>query len=249
MTENIKNKVVIITGASSGLGEATALLLAKYGAKVVLAARRKERLEKLASEITSQGGEALVVVADVAVQSDVERIAEKTLKRYGRIDVLINNAGIMPQATLDKLKVEEWDKMIDINVKGVLYGIAAVLPTMQQQHSGHIINLSSVAGLRVAAGRGTVYSGTKFAVKAISEGLRAEVAKDNIRVTTLYPGAVESELKYGSSDPEASANIQAFYKAYEIPASSVARAIAYAINEPEEVAINEITLRPTKQEF
>ena len=248
MTENIKNKVVIITGASSGLGEATALLLAKYGAKVVLAARRKERLEKLASQIISQGGEALVVVADVAVQSDVERIAEETLKRYGRIDVLINNAGIMPQATLDKLKVEEWDKMIDINVKGVLYGIAAVLPTMQQ-HSGHIINLSSVAGLRVAAGRGTVYSGTKFAVKAISEGLRVEVAKDNIRVTTLYPGAVESELKYGSSDPDASENIQAFYKAYEIPASSVARAIAYAINEPEEVAINEITLRPTKQEF
>jgi len=248
MTENIKNKVVIITGASSGLGEATALLLAKYGAKVVLAARRKERLEKLASQIISQGGEALVVVADVAVQSDVERIAEETLKRYGRIDVLINNAGIMPQATLDKLKVEEWDKMIDINVKGVLYGIAAVLPTMQQ-HSGHIINLSSVAGLRVAAGRGTVYSGTKFAVKAISEGLRVEVAKDNIRVTTLYPGAVESELKYGSSDPEASENIQAFYKAYEIPASSVARAIAYAIGEPEEVAINEITLRPTRQEF
>ena len=237
MTENIKNKVVIITGASSGLGEATALILAKYGAKVVLAARRKERLEKLASQIISQGGEALVVVADVAVQSDVERIAEETLKRYGRIDVLINNAGIMPQATLDKLKVEEWDKMIDINVKGVLYGIAAVLPTMQQ-HSGHIINLSSVAGLRVAAGRGTVYSGTKFAVKAISEGLRVEVAKDNIRVTTLYPGAVESELKYGSSDPEASENIQAFYKAYEIPASSVARAISYAMGEPEEVAIN-----------
>ena len=236
MTENIKNKVVIITGASSGLGEATALLLAKYGAKVVLAARRKERLEKLASQIISQGGEALVVVADVAVQSDVERIAEETLKRYDRIDVLINNAGIMPQATLDKLKVEEWDKMIDINVKGVLYGIAAVLPTMQQQHSGHIINLSSVAGLRVAAGRGTV-------------GLRVEVAKDNIRVTTLYPGAVESELKYGSSDPEASENIQAFYKAYEIPPSSVARAIAYAIGEPEEVAINEITLRPTRQEF
>ena len=234
MTENIKNKVVIITGASSGLGEATALLLAKYGAKVVLAARRKERLEKIASEITSQGGEALVVVADVAVQSDVERIAEETLKAYGRIDVLINNAGIMPQATLDKLKVEEWDNMIDINVKGVLYGIAAVLPMMKKQHSGHIINLSSVAGLRVSAGRGTVYSGTKFAVKAISEGLRIDV---------------ESELKYGSSDPEASATIQAFYKEYEIPASSVARAIAYAINEPEEVAINEITLRPTRQEF
>ena len=173
MSENIKNKVVIITGASSGLGEATALLLAKYEAKVVLAARRKERLEKLASEITSQGGEALVVVADVAVQSDVERIAQEPLKTYGRIDVLINNAGIMPQATLDKLKVEEWDKMIDINIKGVLYGIAAVLPTMQQQHRGHIINLSSVAGLRVAAGRGMVYSGTKLAIKAISEGLRA----------------------------------------------------------------------------
>ena len=136
-----------------------------------------------------------------------------------------------------------------MNVKGVLYGIAAVLPTMQAQKSGHIINLSSVAGLRVSGGLGTVYSATKFAVKAISEGLRMEVANDNIRVTTLYPGAVASELKFGSSDEQASAAMQAFYEAVEIPADSVARAVAYAIEQPDDVAINEITLRPTRQEF
>ncbi|UZD39464.1 SDR family oxidoreductase [Capnocytophaga ochracea] len=249
MKENIKDKVVIITGASSGLGEASALYLAQYGAIVVAVARRKDRLESLVKRIGSQGGKALAIVCDVTKREDLERVAQETLKAYGRIDVLVNNAGLMAQAPLEKLKVDEWDKMIDINIKGVLYGIAAVLPTMQKQHSGHIINLSSVAGLKVAAGRGTVYSGTKFAVKAISEGLRMETAKDNIRVTTLYPGAVESELKYGSSDPEASAGIQAFYKEYEIPADSVARAIAYAIEQPEDVAINEITLRPTKQEF
>ena len=242
MKENIKDKVVIITGASSGLGEATALYLAQYGAIVVAVARRKDRLESLVKRIGSQGGKALAIVCDVTKREDLERVAQETLKAYGRIDVLVNNAGLMAQAPLEKLKVDEWDKMIDINIKGVL-------PTMQKQHSGHIINLSSVAGLKVAAGRGTVYSGTKFAVKAISEGLRMETAKDNIRVTTLYPGAVESELKYGSSDPEASAGIQAFYKGYEIPADSVARAIAYAIEQPEDVAINEITLRPTKQEF
>lgn len=246
---NIKNKVVVITGASSGLGEATARYLAQHGAKLVLAARRTDRLQKLADDIQQTGGETLIVTTDVSKRSDVDKLIQQTLAKFGKVDVLVNNAGIMPQAPLDKLKVEEWDAMIDVNIKGVLYGIAAVLPSMIEAKSGHIINLSSVAGLKVSAGRGTVYSATKFAVKAISEGLRVEMAPHNIRVTTLYPGAVESELKFGSSDPETSQGIQAFYKAYEISADAVAHAVAYAISQPDDVAINEITIRPTKQEY
>ncbi len=245
----IANQIVLITGASSGLGEATARHLAAQGAKLVLGARRLDRLQKLAGDIQQSGGQAVAVACDVARRQDVEQLAQTALQSFGRIDVLVNNAGVMPQAPLAALKVSEWDQMIDVNIKGVLYGIAAVLPTMKAQKSGHIINLSSVAGLRVAAGLGTVYSATKFAVKAISEGLRVEVAGDGIRVTTLYPGAVQSELKFGSSDEAASAAIQAFYKDYEIPADSVARAVAYALEQPADVAINEITLRPTRQTF
>lgn len=247
--QSINSKVVVITGASSGLGEATARHLAAQGAKVVLGARRAERLEKLVAEIQAAGGQALAVATDVSQRADVENLVQQAIAKFGRVDVLINNAGIMPLSPLSKLKVDEWDRMLDVNVKGVLYGIAAVLPSMQAQQSGHIINLSSVAGLRVSSGVGTVYSATKFAVKTISEGLRAEMANDNIRVTTLYPGAIDSELKHGSSDEQVSAAIQTFYASNEIPADSVARAIAYAIEQPAEVAINEITLRPTRQEF
>ena len=249
MNPNLSNKVVVITGASSGLGEATARHLAAQGAKVVLGARRAERLQQLVNDIQSAGGQALAVATDVSRRDDVAHLVQQAIAQFGRVDVLINNAGVMPMAPMAKLKVDEWDQMIDVNVKGVLYGIAAVLPTMQAQKSGHIINLSSVAGLKVSGGVGTVYSATKFAVKAISEGLRMEVANDNIRVTTLYPGAVASELKFGSSDEQASAAMQAFYEAVEIPADSVARAVAYAIEQPDDVAINEITLRPTRQEF
>lgn len=247
--QSINSKVVVITGASSGLGEATARHLAAQGAKVVLGARRAERLEKLVAEIQAAGGQALAVATDVSQRADVENLVQQAIAKFGRVDVLINNAGIMPLSPLSKLRVDEWDRMLDVNVKGVLYGIAAVLPSMQAQQSGHIINLSSVAGLRVSSGVGTVYSATKFAVKTISEGLRAEMANDNIRVTTLYPGAIDSELKHGSSDEQVSAAIQTFYASNEIPADSVARAIAYAIEQPAEVAINEITLRPTRQEF
>ncbi len=246
---SITEKVVIITGASSGLGEATARLLAARGAKVVVAARRVDKLEKLASDIKKAGGEALAVAADVAKRDDMENLIRVTEETFGRVDVLVNNAGIMPMAAMSKLKVEEWDLMIDVNVKGVLYGIAAVLPGMLNNKSGHIINLSSVAGLRVSAGVGTVYSATKFAVKAISEGLRAEVGPSGIRVTTLYPGAVASELVNGSSDSEASSAMKSFYENYEISANSVARAIAFAVEQPDDVSINEITLRPTSQEF
>lgn len=249
MNNNIEHKVVIITGASSGLGAETARHLAKKGAKLVLGARRLDRLEQLVDEIKQQGGEAIAVAMDVSKRDDVEQLAQKAVAHFGRIDVLINNAGTMPGALMSALKVDEWDKMIDVNVKGVLYGIAAVLPTMLAQHSGHIINLSSVAGLKVSAGGGTVYSATKFAVKAISEGLREEMAGENVRVTTLYPGAVDSELKYSSSDSASRERVQAYYKNNEISADAIARAIVYAIEQPEDVSVNEITVRPTRQAF
>lgn len=249
MSNNIQDKTVVITGASSGLGEATARHLAAQGAKVVLGARRAERLEKLVVEIEAAGGTALAVATDVAKQGDVDSLIQRAIEKFGRVDVLINNAGVMPMSAMAKRRVDEWEQMIDVNIKGVLYGIAAVLPGMQERQSGHVINLSSVAGLRVSAGVGTVYSATKFAVKAISEGLRAEVAGDNIRVTTLYPGAIDSELKHGSSDKDAGPAMLAFYDAFEISADSVARAVAYAIEQPADVAVNEITIRPTRQEF
>lgn len=246
---NIAGKVVLITGASSGLGEETARHLAARGAKVVLGARRIERLQALVDEIEAVGGQALAVQMDVACREDVETLAQTALQCFGQIDVLVNNAGIMPGAVMTALKVDEWDKMIDVNIKGVLYGIAAVLPHMVARRSGQIINLSSVAGLKVSAGGGTVYSATKFAVKAISEGLREEMAEHNVRVTTLYPGAVAGELKFSGSDAASRERVQKFYAANEIGADAIARAIAYAIEQPEDVAVNEITVRPTKQAF
>lgn len=248
-TDNgIQNKVVIITGASSGLGEATARHLAARGAKLVLAARRTERLQALVKEIEAAGGEALAVATDVVDMAQVQALADQAKARFGRIDVLVNNAGIMPLAPLSKLKVDEWSRMIDVNVKGVLHGIAAVLPTMEAQKSGHIINIASVAGLKIFSPIGAVYSATKFAVRALSEGLRAE-APEGVRTTIVSPGAVESELKLGSSDADTAAGVKAFYEANQIPADSVARAIAYAIEQPATVDVNEIVLRPTVQDF
>jgi NADP-dependent 3-hydroxy acid dehydrogenase YdfG len=248
MTNNIVGKVVVITGASSGLGEAIARHLASLGAKVVLGARRTERLEKLVAEINLEKGQAVAVPTDVTKRQDVERLASTAVEQFDRLDVLVNNAGIMQLSSLDKLRVEEWDRMIDVNIKGVLCGIAAVLPVMNKQQSGHIINIASVAGLKVFGAGGTVYSATKFAVRALSEGLRAE-AGANIRTTIISPGAIESELKEGSTDPEAQGMVREFYRANQIPADSVARAVAYAIEQPIEVDVNEIVLRPTAQEF
>ncbi|HEV2273723.1 MAG TPA: SDR family oxidoreductase [Acidobacteriaceae bacterium] len=248
MSTNIEGKVVVITGASSGLGESTARRLATLGATVVLGARRKDRLEAIVKDIQAAGGKALFVTADVTRQAEVDRLVQKAVDTYGRIDVLINNAGIMPIAPLALRKVSEWERMIDINVKGVLYGIAAALPHMQKQKSGHIINISSVAGIKVFAPGGSVYSATKFAVHALSEGLRMETRKDNIRVTIVSPGAVDSELKENTSDEQSAQNVKEFYK-IAIPADSVARAIAYAIEQPADVEIDEIVLRPTVQEF
>lgn len=244
---NIENKVVVITGASSGLGEATARLLAKKGAKVALGARRTEKLEAIVHDIRAEGGQAEFIGMDITKPQEVQALIEKALSAFGQIDVLVNNAGLMSIAPLSVLKVDEWDRMIDINIKGVLYGIAATLPVFQKQNFGHFINLASVAGIKVFSPGGTVYSGTKFAVRAISEGLRHEVG-GTIRTTTIEPGAVESELKFGSSHKESSEFVTDFYK-QAIPADSVARAIAYAIEQPADVDINEIVLRPTSQEF
>jgi NADP-dependent 3-hydroxy acid dehydrogenase YdfG len=247
MSTNIENKVVVITGASSGLGEATARYLAARGAAVVLGARRAEQLERIAGEIRAAGGKAEVVATDVTDKQQVQALIDSAVRVYGRVDVLINNAGLMAIAPLDQVNTDEWDRMIDINVKGVLYGIAAALPQFRRQNSGHFINIASVAGVKVFSPGGTVYSGTKFAVRAISEGLRHEVGA-SIRTTTIEPGAVDSELKLGSSHAQSAQFVKEFYQ-QAIPAESVARAIAYAIEQPAEVDINEIVLRPTSQEF
>ncbi|AHK71886.1 oxidoreductase [Gluconobacter oxydans] len=246
-TDNIAGKVVLITGGSSGLGEATARYLAAQGAKVAIAARRRDRLDEIVSELTAQGQTARAYTLDVTKRSEVEETVAAVTRDFGRLDVLVNNAGLMAIAPIRKLMVDEWDRMIDINIKGVLYGVAAALPVFEKQKSGHVINLSSVAGLKVFAPGGTVYSGTKFAVRAISEGLRQE-AGNTFRVTSIEPGAVQSELKSGSGDTDSRKTVEEFYK-MAIPADSVARAIAFAISQPDDVDINEIVLRPTRQEF
>jgi NADP-dependent 3-hydroxy acid dehydrogenase YdfG len=249
MSTNIEGKVVVITGASSGLGESTARHLAKLGATVVLGARRKGRLDAIVKNIQADGAEALAVSVDVTNRAQVEALVQKAIDTYGKIDVLVNNAGIMPIAPLSLLKVDEWDRMIDLNIKGVLYGIAAALPHMKQQKSGHIINTASVFGIKVFAPGGTVYCATKAAVRTLSEGLRAEVHGDGIRTTIISPGAVDSELKASTSDEASSKAVNELYRALAIPANSIARAIAYAIEQPADVDINEIVVRPTAQDF
>jgi NADP-dependent 3-hydroxy acid dehydrogenase YdfG len=247
-TPNIANKVVVITGASSGIGESTARLLAGSGAKVVLGARRTDRIDALVKDITAKGGTALGFQADVTKRSEVEALVQGAIHEHGRIDVIVNDAGIMPIAPMAALKVEEWDRMIDVNIKGLLFGVAAVLPIMQKQKQGHIINMSSVGGFKVWAPGGTVYSATKFAVRAVTEGLRMEHKADNIRCTIISPGAVVTELPESSSEEDTRKNLREFYK-IAVPADSVARAIAYAIEQPAEVDVNEIVIRPTKQDF
>lgn len=245
MDNNIEGKIIIITGASSGLGEAAASHLSKQGATVVLAARRADRIELLAEELNGNG-KAMAVPTDVTEVEQVRALAEAAVDEYGRIDVLINNAGLMPQSRLDHYKIEEWDQMIDVNVKGVLYGIAAVLPYMEEQESGHIINVSSVAGHTVHPGS-AVYSATKHAVRTISEGLRQEVKPYNLRTTIISPGAVDTELPDTISVPEIAERMKGFYDENAVPADSFARAVAYAINQPEALDINEILYRPTSQ--
>lgn len=247
MTNNIEGKVVVITGASSGLGEAAARHLAAQGAAVALGARRVERIDALARELNEDGGKAISIATDVTDHEQVERLVDEAVRAFGRLDVIINNAGIMPQAPLERLRIDEWDRMIDVNIKGVLYGIAAALPYMKRQKSGHIINVSSVAGHKVRPNT-AVYSATKHAVRVISEGLRQEVKPYNIRTTIISPGAVESELPESTSEPDIAERVR---KGYEIavPADSFARMVAFAISQPEDVDINEILYRPTRQEY
>ena len=247
MSHNIEGKSVVITGASSGLGEATARLLSAQGASVVLGARRIDRLRVLADELSRRGGKALAVPTDVIQCDQVKRLVDAAVQTYGRIDVMINNAGLMPQALLERLKIDEWNQMIDVNIKGVLYGIAAALPHMKQQKAGHFINVSSVAGHRVGPGF-AVYAATKYAVRALSEGLRQEVKPYNIRTTVISPGAVATELPNTVTDPQAAERIRKFYAEVAIPAESFARAVAFAMSQPEEVDVNEILFRPTRQE-
>ena len=244
--ENIKGKVVVITGASSGLGEATARLLSAEGATVVLGARRVERLQKLVGELTAKGGKALALATDVTDHNQVKNLVDAAVQKFGRIDVMINNAGVMPHSPLERLKIDDWNRTIDVNIKGVLYGIAAALPYMKQQKSGHIINVSSVAGHKVTP-NGAVYCATKHAVRALSEGLRVEVKPYNIRTTIISPGAVATELPNSITEPDVAAGISKFYKETAIPADSFARAVAFALSQPDDVDINEILFRPTSQ--
>jgi NADP-dependent 3-hydroxy acid dehydrogenase YdfG len=246
MNQGIEGKVVVITGASSGLGEAAARLLATGGARVVLGARRLDRLRTLAEEFSL--GEEAAVQTDVTKFDQVKNLVDRAAKLHGRVDVIINNAGLMPHSPLERGKVEDWDRMIDVNIKGVLYGIGAVLPYMKEQKSGHIINVSSVAGHKVRAG-GAVYSATKHAVRVISEGLRQEVKPYNIRTTIISPGAVDTELPNSVTEQDIAQNVRAMYENVAIPADSFARVVAFAMSQPEDVDINEILFRPTAQEY
>ncbi|KAB2680951.1 SDR family oxidoreductase [Brucella pseudintermedia] len=248
MTQGINGKTIVITGASSGMGAAAARHLAAKGASVVLGARRADRIEALAAEIREAGGKATAVVTDVTRRDDLKNLVDAAVKTYGRIDVLINNAGVMPLSPLDQLKVDEWDQMIDVNLKGVLYGIAAALPLMKAQKSGHIINLSSVAGHKIFGGS-AVYSATKFGVRALSEGLREDVAADNIRVTIISPGAVKTELLEHISEKDVQKTNQDYVGQVGVPAETFGRMVAFAISEPEDVGVNEILFRPTAQEL
>ena len=238
----LNGQVVAITGASSGIGAGTARVLAKAGARLMLGARRVDRLEALATELRGLGAEVHVRALDVTDAADTEAFVAATVAAFGRIDVLVNNAGVMPLSPLDALKLDEWNWMIDVNIRGVLHGIAAVLPRMKAQGSGQIINVSSIGGFTVQP-TGAVYSATKFAVRAISEGLRKE--NDVVRCTCIYPGVVESELAETISDPAARERMVG-YRQVAIQPEAIGDAVAYVIGQPPEVDVNEIVVRPTR---
>ncbi|MWV42754.1 SDR family NAD(P)-dependent oxidoreductase [Paenibacillus sp. HJL G12] len=243
---NIEGKVVIIMGASSGIGEATTRKLAYEGAKIVIAARREDRLQDLVESLPNAN--ISYAVADVTNTEEVQAVIDLAVQKYGRVDVLYNNAGVMPTASLSETRFEEWRQMLDINIMGVLNGIAAVLPIMKRQQSGHIIATDSIAGHVVYPGS-AVYCGTKFAVRAIMEGLRQEERESNIRSTIISPGAVDTELYLTSKDPETQEWLKSNQstEGFGLKSSDIADAVAYAISTPETVAVSEIMIRPTKQ--
>jgi NADP-dependent 3-hydroxy acid dehydrogenase YdfG len=241
----LEGKVVAITGASSGIGEATALLLAERGAKVVLGARGSDRLEALADRIEASGGEAAYARTDVKRREDLSNLVGLAIERYGKLDVLVNNAGVAPISLLDELRVEDWEEMIDVNLKGVLYGIAAALPVFRRQGFGHFVNVISTAGIQIVPTM-AVYAGTKNAVRAITEGLRQE-AGDKLRVTSVSPGFVNTNLADSMTNPEVKSQIMDQMDKMAIPPVAVARAIAFAIEQPADIDVNEIVIRPTAQ--
>ena len=240
-----KDKVVVITGASSGIGEATALLLAERGAKVVLGARGRDRLEALAARIAASGGEVAYARTDVKRREDVSKLVGVAIERYGKLDVLVNNAGVAPISLLDELRVDDWEEMIDVNLKGVLFGIASALPVFRRQNFGHFVNVISTAGLQIIPTM-AVYAGTKNAVRTIAEALRQE-AGDKLRVTSISPGFVQTNLAASMTDPGVKANIAERMEKMAIPPAAIARAIVFAIEQPAEVDVNEIVIRPTAQ--
>ncbi len=245
---NIAGKVVVITGASSGLGAATARHLSNLGATVVLGARRKQKINELAAEINEKGGKALAIATDVTDVNQVKNLVDSAVKNYGKIDVLLNNAGLMPLSPLEYLKIDDWNRCIDVNIKGVLYGIAAALPYMKEQKSGQIVSVSSVAGHTITPG-GAIYSATKYSVRVISEALRQEVKPYNIRTAVISPGAVNTDLPGSVTAPDVAEGIRQYYAKNAIPADSFAHAVAFIISQPENVDVNEVLFRPTVQQL
>ena len=244
----IKDKVVIITGASSGIGYATALKLSKAGAKIAIGARRVEKLEELAKQITNNGGEVFYQKLDVTKREECENFAKAVLQKWNSIDILVNNAGLMPLSFFKSLKFDEWDRMVDVNIKGVLYTTGAVITHMKEKKSGHIVNLSSVAG-RIVFPAGSVYCATKHAVAAFSEGLRQEFSvRSNIRVTSIEPGVVATELNDTITDESLKGFVENTKKMEALQADDIANAILYVVDSPNHVNVNEILIRPTTQE-
>lgn len=242
---NITGEVVVITGAGSGLGEAAARLLSAAGATVALGRRRGERLQSLA-ELTAQSGKALAIATDVAQRDDVKKLVDAAVQKFGRIDVMINAARVMPHSPLEQFKVDAWDRMVDVNIKGALYGIAAALAYMKQQKFGHLINVASVAGHNVTPA-GAVSAATKQATRMLPERLLQETKPYNLRATIISPGAVRAELPDRITEPDISERVHKFYKDVTLPADSFAPAVAFAISQPEEVDVNEILFQPTRQ--
>jgi NADP-dependent 3-hydroxy acid dehydrogenase YdfG len=244
----IQNKTVIITGASSGIGEATARLLASKGANLVLGARRENRLKTLADELQAEGRRAVYRVTDVTKPADSQELVKLAIAEYGKIDAIFLNAGIMPNAPLSKLLTNEWERMVDVNLKGVINGIAAVLPEFIRQKSGHVIATSSVAGIKVYSGC-AVYCATKWAVRALLEALRVESAEENtnIRTATIYPAAINTELLNSISDKDTLKSYEALYGKYAINPNSVANIVAFAIDQMENANVSEFVVGPTAQ--